>query len=141
MLASDTIALKTKGHTDVIDITTQVQNCLTKTGLCDGIAVVFVVGSTGAVSTIEYEPGLVKDIKEALEQWISSRREYHHDLRWGDGNGYAHIRAALMGPSLTIPFQKGELVLGTWQQVIFLDFDNRPRNRSLYVQFIGESGS
>jgi len=138
MVTSDTIALKTKGHTDIIDITTQVQKCLTQSGLKEGVVIVFVVGSTGSVSTIEYEPGLVKDIKEALEQWASSQRKYHHDARWGDGNGYAHIRATLMGPSLSIPFQDRELVLGTWQQIIFLDFDNRPRSRNLHIQFVGE---
>ena len=99
----------------------------------------FVSGSTAALTTVEYEPGLVRDLKEFVEQLIPSDRRYHHDDRWGDDNGFSHLRASLFGPSLAIPIEKGRPLLGTWQQVVLLDFDNRPRTREIIVQLIGET--
>ena len=132
------ISLKTKGRTDIIDITAKVQGIVDDTGLKDGSVTVFVSGSTGAVSTVEYEPGLVKDLQEFFQKIIPQGPEYSHDRRWGDGNGYAHVRATLMGASLVIPVQDEVMLLGTWQQIIFIDFDNRPRQRALIVQVAGE---
>ncbi|MCH7589752.1 YjbQ family protein [PVC group bacterium] len=132
------ISLKTKGRTDIIDITAKVQGIVDETGLKDGSVTVFVSGSTGAVSTVEYEPGLVKDLQEFFQKIIPQGPEYYHDRRWGDGNGYAHVRATLMGASLVIPVQDEVMLLGTWQQIIFIDFDNRPRQRALIVQVAGE---
>jgi len=131
------INLNTKGETDIIDITSKIQGCINSTDVKDGVVTIFVTGSTGGITTIEYEPGLIKDIKEALERIAPRHGEYFHDARWGDGNGYAHVRAALTGASLTIPFSNQKLLLGTWQQIIFLDFDNRPRNRTIILQIIG----
>jgi secondary thiamine-phosphate synthase enzyme len=102
--------------------------------------VVFVPGSTGAVTTIEHEPGAVRDLVEALERIAPSDRTYHHDARWGDGNGFSHLRAALLGPSLTIPVSSGSCVLGTWQQIVLVENDNRPRERRVMVSFVGETG-
>ena len=96
-------------------------------------------GSTAALTTVEYEPGLIKDLKELAEKIVPSNRRYHHDDRWGDDNGFSHLRASLFGPSLAIPIEQGQLSLGTWQQIVLLDFDNRPRTREITVQFMGES--
>jgi secondary thiamine-phosphate synthase enzyme len=104
----------------------------------NGIAVLFVPGSTAGLTTIEYEPGLLADLPEAFERVAPTDKSYHHDQRWGDGNGHAHIRAALIGPSLTVPFSDGRLLLGTWQQIVLLDFDNRPRQRKIAMQLLGE---
>jgi secondary thiamine-phosphate synthase enzyme len=123
---------------DVIDITERVAAAVQESGLQAGIVVVFVPGATGAVTTIEHEPGLVDDIKAALERIAPEQNEYAHDQKWGDGNGHSHIRASLIGPSLTVPFQKGQLMLGTWQQIVFLELDNRPRRRRIIVQILGE---
>jgi secondary thiamine-phosphate synthase enzyme len=98
----------------------------------------FVPGSTGAVTTCEYEPGLIEDLKELFERLIPQSKKYAHDARWGDGNGFSHVRASLAGPSLSVPFENGKLILGTWQQIIFIDFDSRPRSRTLKIQYIGE---
>lgn len=130
--------VSTKGHTDVIDITAKVADLLSKHNLKRGNATVFVSGSTAGVTTVEYEPGLVKDLPEAFERVAPTGRRYHHDATWGDNNGYAHVRASFLGPSLTIPFHDGNLLLGTWQQIVLIDFDNRPRDRSIVVQLIGE---
>lgn len=130
--------VSTKGHTDIIDITAKVADLLSKNHLKRGNATVFVSGSTAGVTTVEYEPGLVKDLPEAFERVAPTGRRYHHDATWGDNNGYAHVRASLLGPSLTIPFHDGALLLGTWQQIVLIDFDNRPRDRSIVVQLIGE---
>ena len=135
---ADTIFLSTKGDCDVVDITPQVAKKLGASGLKNGIVTISVIGSTGALTTCEFEPGLVQDIKETFDRLIPQGKRYHHDDAWGDGNGHAHLRASLVGPSLTIPFQGGNLVLGTWQQIIFIDFDNRPRQRKISVQFLGE---
>lgn len=137
-VATHTIALRTRGHCDVLDITRQVQDALSETGLNDGIVTVFVPGSTGGITTIEYEPGLEADLKTALDRLVPTDIPYQHDRRWGDGNGHAHVRSALIGPSLTVPFVRGRMTLGTWQQIVFLDLDNRSRSREIVVQVIGE---
>jgi len=133
------INLGTKGKTDIHDITNKVQQQLSRSGLLNGTVTIFIIGSTGALTTIEHEPALVSDIKGLFEKLIPSDINYAHDLTWGDANGHSHLRASLLGPSLTVPFNDGELVLGTWQQIIFLDFDNRSRERKIHLQFIGES--
>ncbi len=136
-ISTQIISLQTKGFTDIIDITPQIRERLKNSRFREGQLTVFVSGSTGGITTIEYEPGLLQDIPEFLESIIPMKNRYHHDDTWHDGNGYAHLRAALMKPSLTVPFADGRLLLGTWQQIIFLDFDNRPRHRELVVQFLG----
>lgn len=123
---------------DVIDITDRVANAVQDSGLQSGIAVIFVPGATGAVTTIEHEPGLVLDIRAALERVAPENIEYAHDKRWRDGNGHSHIRASIVGPSLTVPFAGCRLMLGTWQQIVFLEMDNRPRKRRIIVQILGE---
>ena len=128
----------TKGDGDIIDITKEVSGELLKSKLTDGVVTVFVPGATGAVTTIEYESGLVSDFKAMLERIAPQGIEYMHNLKWGDGNGHSHIRASLLGPSLSVPFAGGTMMLGTWQQIIFIDLDNRPRNRELIVQIVGE---
>ncbi|MFC1490942.1 secondary thiamine-phosphate synthase enzyme YjbQ, partial [Candidatus Latescibacterota bacterium] len=111
---------------------------LEETELMNGVLTVFVQGATGALTTVEYEPGLISDIEELWERIIPSGKKYNHDMAWGDGNGHSHVRASLLGPSLSIPFVSGSFTLGTWQQVVFIDFDNRARSRKLILQFIGE---
>ena len=132
------IELNTKGKTDIVNITDMVKDLLIKTKIESGIVTVSVIGSTGGLTTIEYEPALVADIKDFFEKIIPSDISYNHDKTWGDANGYSHLRASLLGPSLTLPFKDSSLILGTWQQIIFLDFDNRPRKRKIALQFIGE---
>lgn len=132
------IEFRTKGADDILDITEKIQHELQTSGVLNGIVNIFVQGSTGAVATIEYEPGLIKDLPEFYEKIIPRSKKYSHDNTWGDANGYAHLRATLQGASITIPFSKRKLLLGTWQQVVFLEFDNRPRQRSLILQFVGE---
>lgn len=127
----------TKGNNDLIDITRNVQSLLTSSGLREGSALVFVSGSTAGISTIEYEPGLLRDYPEFMESIVPSNRRYHHDETWHDGNGFSHIRAALQGASFTVPFSNAKLMLGTWQQIILIDFDNRSRKRNIIVQFTG----
>ncbi len=135
---TSTIELNTRGFSDVIDITGRVESIVRESGLTGGIVSVFVPGSTASVTTIEYESGVIEDLKEAIEKLIPSDRTYKHDRRWGDGNGFSHVRAALLKPGLTIPFVSGKLTLGTWQQIVLVDFDNRPRMRRLVVQVVGE---
>lgn len=137
-IITDSLELSTKGHTDIIDITGDVQSVLKNSGLQEGNLTVFISGSTAGVTTIEYEPGLLKDLPEAFEKLAPTGVTYHHDATWGDGNGYAHVRAALLGASFTAPFKDGRLILGTWQQIVVIDFDNRPRQRSVIVQMLGE---
>ena len=137
-IITDSIDISTRGNTDIIDITHQVESILNKTGLKQGNLTVFVSGSTAGVTTIEYEPGLLKDLPETFEKLAPSGITYHHDATWGDGNGYAHVRAALLGSSYVVPFKNGKLFLGTWQQIVIIDFDNRSRRRSVVVQMIGE---
>ncbi len=139
IIQTDTIQLNTKGHTDIIDITGEVQDIITNHAIENGQVLIFVPGSTGGLTTVEYEPGLIKDLPEAYERIAPTGKSYHHDARWGDGNGYAHVRASLTGPSLTIPIINGRMSLGTWQQIIFIDFDNRSRKRELIVQVSGIS--
>jgi len=132
------IELPTHGHCDVKDVTPALQQALGKTGLQQGQATVFVAGSTAGVTTVEFEPGLVKDLNEFFQKIIPEGPEYHHHETWGDDNGSSHLRAALLKPSLTIPFKNGQLLLGTWQQVVVIDFDTRGRRRNVIFQFIGE---
>ena len=127
----------TQGFCDIVDITAKVTAEVLDAGIKNGLVVLFVTGSTAALTTIEHEPGLVQDLKELIEKLIPSDRRYHHDDRWGDDNGFSHLRASLFGPSLQIPIAHGRLVLGTWQQIILLDFDNGPRTRDIVVQLIG----
>jgi secondary thiamine-phosphate synthase enzyme len=130
---------KTAGFCDIVDITGKITEEIDQAKIRQGLISVFVSGSTAAVTTIEHEPGLIKDLKELVEKLIPSNRKYHHDDRWGDDNGFSHLRASLFGPSLSIPIENGRALLGTWQQVVLLDFDNRPRTREITVQLIGET--
>jgi secondary thiamine-phosphate synthase enzyme len=132
-----TITRETTGETDVLDITKDLARIIADSGIRDGIAAVFIPGSTAGVTTIEFEPGAVQDLKKAIERLAPIEGPYAHDARWGDGNGYAHVRAALLGPSVSIPIVGGEPQLGTWQQVVLCDFDNRPRTRKALVQVLG----
>ncbi len=132
------LSINTKGNADVIDITAQIRRNLEKSGLSNGFVTLFVRGSTCSLTTIEYEPNLVKDLKEAFERLIPSDIEYAHTQTWGDYNGHSHIRASFLGPSLQVPFVDKRLQLGTWQQVILIDFDTHPRQRRILAQFIGE---
>jgi secondary thiamine-phosphate synthase enzyme len=133
------LSQKTAGFCDVIDITEKVRAEIKKENIDRGTVTVFVSGSTAALTTIECESGLVQDLKELAEKLIPSDRRYHHDDRWGDDNGFSHLRASLFGPSLAIPIEHGQPMLGTWQQIVLLDFDNRPRTREIIVQIMGES--
>lgn len=137
-VTTGTISRKTGGFNDIQDITADVADIVEESGLSDGIVTLFVTGSTGGVTTIEFEPGLVKDIPEALDRIAPMGKAYHHDAAWGDGNGFSHVRAALVGPSLTVPFSGGSLLLGTWQQIVLIDFDNKARTRNIAVQVLGE---
>jgi secondary thiamine-phosphate synthase enzyme len=137
-IQSTTLAFRTAGHNDVQDITPAVAEWIDSTGARNGLVSLFVHGSTAALTTIEFESGAVEDLKAAIDRMAPVDIPYNHDRRWGDGNGYAHVRAALLGPSLTIPIDAGKLVLGTWQQIVLVDFDNRPRHRQIVVQLIGE---
>lgn len=130
--------LKTKGHTDIINITEKIEKEIENCSLNDGIITIFIPGATGGITTIEYEEGLIKDLKTFFEEILPSYKEYHHNLKWKDYNGHSHLQASLLGPSLTIPFSHKSLQLGKWQQIIFIDFDNRPRERKLILQIIGK---
>ena len=135
-IINEKFTINTEGNTDIIDVTKLVQNCVYKHELKDGFVCVSVQGSTSAITTIEYEEGLVKDLREALEKIAPAGKDYHHDEIWHDGNGYAHVRSALMGTSVCIALVDGLLNLGTWQQIILLDFDNKPRSRCVTIQII-----
>ncbi|RJP19354.1 MAG: YjbQ family protein [Candidatus Omnitrophota bacterium] len=137
-IKTERIRVSTKGNTDIIDLTPQITKIVSNSGMTEGQVTVFVPGATGGLSTVEYEPGLLQDIPDMFEKIAPKGATYHHDMTWHDGNGHSHLRATLVGPSLTIPFEKKTLTLGTWQQVILLDFDNRARDRSIVVQLIGE---
>ncbi len=132
------IEKKTKGFSDVIDITSDIESSIHQSKVKNGIATVFIPGSTGAVTTVEYEPGLKEDIPEFMEKILPQDAHYHHNETWHDGNGFSHMRAALYGPSITIPFENGKLTLGTWQQIVLLDFDAQPRTRRIIIQIMGE---
>lgn len=138
MVKAKRIKLNTKGNDHVIDITEKVIEVIKETKVIEGLVTVFVHGSTASVTTIEYEPGLIKDIKTMDEKLIPSDISYAHDATWGDANGYAHLRASLIGPSLTVPVENGSMTLGTWQQIIVIDHDNRPRTREVIIQVLGE---
>ena len=134
----DELNIKTKGEVDIIDITTDVQNIITKSKIKDGMVCIFVPGSTGSVTTIEFEPGLQQEFTKALEKIAPKNTYYKHHETWHDDNGHSHVRASLMGPSTVIPIKKGKLIHGTWQQLVFVEFDTSPRNRNIIVQIIGE---
>jgi secondary thiamine-phosphate synthase enzyme len=138
MTYSETISFNTKGFSDIIDMTHDVLSVIDRSGVKNGLITVFCPGSTGAVTSIEYEAGVLKDLQKAIEKIVPSNIPYEHDKRWGDGNGFSHVRSALMKPSLTIPLIQGKLTLGTWQQIVFVDFDNRKRDRNILVHIIGE---
>jgi len=137
-VATSYIEFATRGDSDIIDITADVSGAVSESGLTGGIVTVFAPGATGAVTTIEYESGLVSDFKRMLERIAPQDIEYAHNLRWGDGNGHSHVRASLLGPDLSVPLIGGKMQLGTWQQIIFIDLDNRPRERKLIVQIVGD---
>ena len=139
MVITEELALETAGHTDILDVTPAVQDRVRESGLQAGIVTVFCPGATGGLTTVEWEDGVLFDVRQVLDEIAPPDRDYRHHRRWGDDNGSAHVRAALMGPSLTVPFANGRLMLGTWQHIVFLDFDTRPRSRRLVVQVMGES--
>jgi secondary thiamine-phosphate synthase enzyme len=128
----------TKGEVEIVDLTGKVNNAVRESAVNDGIVTIFVPGATGAVTTIEYEPGLLHDLPAALERLFPQGLEYEHELRWHDGNGHSHVRAAFLGPSLTVPFKDQRLMLGTWQQVVFVELDNKPRSRRVILQIMGD---
>ena len=132
------LSLKTHGNSDIHDITEHVASAVSDSGLMNGAVTVFCPGSTSAVTTIEYEPGAVSDLRRLFDEIIAADREYAHNARWGDGNGHSHVRAALLGASLTVPVTDGRLALGRWQQVIHVDFDTVPRDREVVLQLMGE---
>jgi secondary thiamine-phosphate synthase enzyme len=136
-LVTDRVSVSTRGDSEMIDITGLVQGVVTRHGFREGQVLVFVSGSTAGLTTVEFEPGLLRDIPEAFERLAPRERHYHHEDTWHDGNGHSHVRASLLGPSLNVPFAGGELLLGTWQQIVLIDFDNRPRRRELVVQLSG----
>jgi secondary thiamine-phosphate synthase enzyme len=137
-IITKTFSVTTKGFTDIIDITDQVDKMLRESNLSEGNALIFAPGATAGITTIEYEPGLLKDYPEFFEKLVPSSQRYHHDDTWHDDNGFSHIRASLQGASYTVPFSKRKLLLGTWQQIIFIDFDNRSRKRNVIVQLTGK---
>jgi secondary thiamine-phosphate synthase enzyme len=137
-ISNKKITAQTAGFCDIVDITAKLNEHIQSAKLRDGMVTLFVSGSTAALTTIEYEAGLIQDLKDFIEKYIPSNRRYHHDDRWGDDNGFSHLRASLFGPSLAIPIENGAPSLGTWQQVVLIDFDNRPRTRQIIVQLIGE---
>ena len=138
MIATRKISLQTKGNCDIIDITPQVEQQVAETDINNGTATLFVAGSTAGVTTIEFESGLLSDFQSMWERNIPQNIPYNHDRRWGDGNGYSHVRASLLGASLVIPFNDKRLTLGTWQQIVLVDFDNRPRSRQIILQIMGD---
>ena len=132
------LSLDTRGEADIHDITDAIAHQVSQSGLTNGTVTVFCPSSTSALTTIEYENGTLSDLRRLFDEIVPQNREYAHNARWQDGNGHSHVRAALLGPSLTIPIVNGQLTLGTWQQVIYVDFDNKPRRRELVLQVIGE---
>ena len=132
------VEVETGGRNEMVDITGEVRDIVGRSEITDGQVLIFVPGATGALSTIEYEPGLIEDFPELMERMIPEKKYYHHNETWHDGNGHSHLRATLVGPSLTVPFEGRRLLLGTWQQIVFLEFDNKPHHRKLTVQLMGE---
>jgi secondary thiamine-phosphate synthase enzyme len=138
MVHSGTVSIRSHGFSDIHDITQQVQSIIDDSGIQSGIASIFVPGSTASISTIEFEPALIEDMKEQLEKFASRDMKSRHSETWGDDNGFSHIRATFMGPGMTVPFSNGHLMLGTWQQIVLIDHDNRSRTRKIIVQLVGE---
>ncbi|HUW08291.1 MAG TPA: secondary thiamine-phosphate synthase enzyme YjbQ [Anaerolineae bacterium] len=138
MVVTRSIQLSTRGNSDMLDITQQVARAVQESGVSSGIVTVFAPSATSGLTTIEYESGALADLKQVFDEVAPEGRDYQHNLRWGDGNGHSHVRAALLGPSLTVPFTQGRLLLGTWQHVTYIDFDNRSRQRELVLQILGE---
>ncbi len=138
MVVTETISLQTKGNCDIIDITPQVEQQVAEAGINNGIVALFATGSTAGITTIEFESGLLSDFQSMWERNAPQDIPYNHDRRWGDGNGHSHVRASLLGGSLVIPFNGKRLSLGTWQQIVLVDFDNRPRSRQIILQIMGE---
>ncbi len=137
-IIKETISLTAQGFNDMFDITAEVIKLQAEYEIQNGLVTIFVPGSTGGLTTIEFESGLERDFADFMDRIIPRGITYHHDARWGDGNGFSHVRASLLGPSLSVPIADGHLTLGTWQQIVFVDFDNRSRSRTLVVQFMGE---
>ena len=140
MVISRRFSVETRGRCHLVDITPQVAAEVARSGIQEGLVTVFVAGSTAAITTVEYEPGLIQDTEELWERLVPSAASYHHDRTWGEANGFSHLRASLLGPSLTVPLSAGRLLLGTWQQVVLADFDSRPRHREVVVHIMGEPG-
>ena len=138
MVVTKSISLQSKGECDIIDITHQVAKQVTEAGINSGTVTLFVAGSTAGISTIEFESGVLSDFQDMWQRNVPDSFTYEHDRRWGDGNGYSHDRASLLGASLVIPFNDKKLTLGTWQQIVIVDFDNRPRSRQVVLQIMGE---
>jgi secondary thiamine-phosphate synthase enzyme len=138
MVATQNFQISTSGQGDVRDVTRQVADAVSRSGMRSGIVTVFAVGSTAGMTTIEFEAGAIEDLNAVFEQLAPREGEYHHHLRWGDDNGSSHVRAAIVGPSLTVPFVDRAIVLGTWQQIVLLEFDTRARSREVVVQIVGE---
>jgi len=138
MVVTKNISLQSKGECDIIDITPQVAKQVTEAGINSGTVTLFVAGSTAGISTIEFESGVLSDFQDMWQRNVPDSITYEHDRRWGDGNGYSHVRASLLGASLVIPFNDKKLTLGTWQQIVIVDFDNRPRSRQVVLQIMGE---
>ena len=132
------IGLKTKGFCDIQDLTPEASKKISESGIQNGQATFFVAGSTAGLTTVEYEPGLIRDLEELFEKLVPQGKSYHHEEAWHDGNGFSHVRASLLKPSLTVPVVDGKLTLGTWQQVVLIDFDNRSRNREVILQMMGD---
>jgi len=139
MVHGEEITLNTQGFSDIHDLTARVEKIVEKSGIKNGVAAVFVIGSTASISTMEYEPALVEDVREQIEKLAPHTMHTRHSETWGDDNGFSHIRATLMGPGITVPIVNGDLVLGTWQQVVLIDHDNRGRTRKVFVQVVGEA--
>ncbi|UCD17063.1 MAG: YjbQ family protein [Candidatus Zixiibacteriota bacterium] len=138
MVKTDEIRFKTRGNGHIINLTDDIREKVTDSGIESGTVTVFTPSATSGLTTVEYEPGLLKDLPEFFEKILPSDVPYHHDMTWHDGNGFSHVRSALIGPDITVPFVNGELQLGTWQNIVFLDFDNRSRSRRVVLQIIGE---
>jgi len=138
MVVTREITLNTRGECDIIDITPDIEQEVAKAGMAKGVVTIFVAGSTAGLTTIEFESGVLADLQGMWERIVPKDITYAHDRRWGDGNGYSHVRASLLGASLTVPFSNNRLMVGTWQQIVLVDFDNRPRSRQVILQIMGE---
>ncbi|MEW5795654.1 MAG: secondary thiamine-phosphate synthase enzyme YjbQ [Candidatus Zixiibacteriota bacterium] len=138
MVETHTVKFKTRGSGAIVDLTLEMKEAVANSGIDSGTITAFVPGATGGITTLEYEPGLIQDLPELMERLVPSDRGYAHDKTWQDGNGFSHLRAALIGPSVTVPFTRKHLLLGHWQQVVFLEFDNRPHDREIILQILGD---